>query len=85
MSQKTLIDKQSIYLCSFVCRQRSMQSYSTACYPCPKSRSNREISERATSKGFFHVQSVFRLESQFKHHVILPSSKPSARMARPAS
>lgn len=60
----------SIYLCSFVCRQRSMQSYSTACYPCPKSRSNRKISERATSKGFFHFQSVFRLESQFKHHAI---------------
>lgn len=38
----------SIYLCSFVYRQRSMQSYSTACYPCPRSRSNREISERAT-------------------------------------
>lgn len=37
-----------IYLCSFVCRQRSMQSYSTACYPCPSSRSKNEISERAT-------------------------------------
>ena len=60
----------SIYLCSFVCRQRSMQSYSIACYPCPRSRSKREISERATSKGVFRFQSVFRLESQFGHHVI---------------
>ena len=60
----------SIYLCSFVYRQCSMQSYSTACYSCPRSRSNREISERATSKGFFHFQSVFRLESQFEHHAI---------------
>ncbi len=38
----------SIYLCSFVCRQRSMQSYSAACYPCPSSRSKNKISERAT-------------------------------------
>ena len=46
----------SIYLCSFVCRQRSMQSYPIACYPCPRSRSKREISERATSKGVFRFQ-----------------------------
>ena len=44
----TLFHWGSIYLCSFVCRQRSMQSYSTACYPCPSSRSKNEISERAT-------------------------------------
>ena len=43
----------SIYLCSFVCRQRSMQFYSAVCYSCPKSCSKHEISERATSKGSF--------------------------------
>lgn len=69
----------SIYLCSFVYRQRSMQSYSIAGQSCSRSNSTRGISERATSKGFYRFQNVFRLESQFEHHVIFPSKAPASR------